>query len=84
MILYLALGWLAVAYLGEVRAGVGVGGLVLLGLGGVLYTAGAIIYALRRPDPRPAVFGYHEIFHALVIAASVCHFAVNARAIAGH
>jgi len=43
---------------------------------GVLYSMGAIIYAARRPDPAPAVFGYHEIFHALVVAAAVCHFGV--------
>ena len=45
-------------------------------LGGVLYSIGAIIYTARHPDPSPAVFGYHEIFHVLVVAAAVCHFAV--------
>jgi hemolysin III len=44
--------------------------------GGLLYTAGAISYHRRRPDPYPSVFGYHEIFHAFVIAAAVCHFGV--------
>jgi hypothetical protein len=43
--------------------------------GGVLYTLGAIVYALKRPDPLPTVFGFHEVFHAFVVAASVCHFA---------
>ena len=47
----------------------------LLVVGGALYTAGAVIYALRRPDPVPRIFGYHEVFHVLVIAASACHFA---------
>lgn len=50
-------------------------GLALLLLGGVLYSAGAAIYAAKRPDPAPAIFGYHEIFHALVIAGSACHYA---------
>lgn len=75
-VLYVALGWLMVAYLGEVRAGIGDALLAVILLGGVFYTLGAIIYALRRPDPAPLVFGYHEIFHLLVIAAAGCHFAV--------
>jgi hemolysin III len=44
--------------------------------GGLLYTAGAIVFARRRPDPRPAVFGYHEIWHALMVAAATCHYAM--------
>ena len=47
-------------------------------LGGVLYTLGAVVYARKRPDPSPAVFGYHEIFHALVIAAAALQYAVIA------
>jgi hemolysin III len=54
---------------------------VLLAAGGVVYSLGAAVYALRRPDPFPRVFGYHEIFHALVIAGAGCHFAVVARAL---
>jgi hemolysin III len=52
--------------------------LTLLGLGGVLYTVGAVVYAVRRPGPVPAVFGYHEVFHALVIAAAAVQYAVIA------
>jgi hemolysin III len=51
---------------------------VLLGTGGVLYTAGALVYVLRRPDPAPAVFGYHEVFHAMVVVAASAHFAAVA------
>ena len=50
----------------------------VLAAGGLLYTIGAVVYALRRPDPIPAVFGYHEVFHALVIAAAALQFAVIA------
>ena len=46
--------------------------------GGLLYTLGALVYALRRPDPRPAVFGFHEVFHVLVIAAVACQYAAVA------
>jgi hemolysin III len=47
----------------------------LIAAGGVLYTAGAIVLALRRPDPNPLVFGYHEIWHVCVVTASLCHYA---------
>ena len=63
------------------RAALGGGAIVLLAGGGALYTVGAVVYATRRPDPFPRVFGYHEIFHALVVAAAACHFAVAAAAI---
>jgi hemolysin III len=75
---YLALGWVAVIAMPELASRLGAGGVALLMGGGLLYTAGAIIYAAQRPDPRPAVFGYHEIFHALVLAAAAAHFAVVA------
>ena len=50
----------------------------MVAAGGLLYTAGALVYAFRRPDPAPAVFGYHEVFHALVIAAAALQYAVIA------
>lgn len=77
--LYLALGWTMVAFWPDVRSSLGVPMLRLLLAGGTLYTAGAIVYALRRPDPLPRWFGYHEIFHACVVAACICHFLVIAR-----
>ena len=70
----IALGWIAVAALPEVGDRVGATAVVLLGAGGLLYTVGAVVYAVRRPDPAPAVFGYHEIFHVFVIAAALAHF----------
>ena len=76
--LCVALGWIAVAALPQLGAAIGIVGLTLLGLGGVLYTVGGVVYALRRPDPAPAVFGYHEVFHVLVIAAAALQYAVIA------
>lgn len=72
------LGWVAVAALPQLEGAIGIGGMVLLGLGGVLYTLGAVVYAVKRPDPVPAVFGYHEVFHTLVIAAAALQCAVIA------
>jgi hemolysin III len=76
--LYVGLGWIALAAVPQLEAAIGLFGLTLLGLGGVLYTLGAVVYAVRRPDPVPAVFGYHELFHILVIAAAVLQYAVIA------
>ena len=76
--LYVSVGWMAVAALPQLGGAIGLAGMTLLGLGGVLYTLGAVVYAVRRPDPVPAVFGYHEIFHTLVIAAAALQCAVIA------
>jgi hemolysin III len=76
--LYVVLGWVAVAALPQLGTAIGIGGLTLLSLGGVLYTVGAVVYAVKRPNPVPAVFGYHEIFHILVIAAAALQYAVIA------
>ncbi len=72
--LYLALGWTAVLFADDFAASGAVAVLVLLATGGLLYTAGGVVYALRRPDPRPAWFGFHEVFHALTIAAFIVHY----------
>jgi hemolysin III len=74
----IALGWIGVVALPQLWAHAGLTGVGLLLAGGVLYTGGAIVYARRRPDPVPAVFGYHELFHALVIAAAACQYAAVA------
>ena len=81
--IYIALGWLAATSFGAIWRGVGTGGMVLLLLGGLFYTVGGVIYGARRPDPLPKVFGYHEIFHALVLAAAICHFAMILRVARG-
>jgi hemolysin III len=75
---YIALGWVAVAAMPALARELGAVGVGLVMLGGLMYTAGAIIYAMGRPNPAPATFGYHEIFHALVVAAAAAHFAVVA------
>jgi hemolysin III len=77
-IVYVILGWVAVAAFPDLIDELGITATVMIGLGGILYTLGAVVYALRRPDPAPAVFGYHEIFHALVIAAAAIQYAVVA------
>ncbi len=77
--LYLLLGWLVVAELPALAAAIGASAMIALATGGMIYSVGALIYALRRPDPLPAVFGYHEVFHALVIVACGLHFGVIAR-----
>ncbi|GAC1546419.1 MAG: hemolysin III family protein [Myxococcales bacterium] len=75
-VLCVVMGWSAIPLMGSIRAATGTIGLELLLAGGVFYSLGALAYALRRPNPVPGVFGYHEVFHALVIVASVCHFGV--------
>jgi hemolysin III len=69
----IALGWVGVVAFPQI-AKIGVAGVVLTVAGGVCYTVGAIVYARRRPDPLPQTFGYHELFHLLVIAAAACQY----------
>jgi hemolysin III len=78
---YVLFGWIVVPVLPALRGALGSGAIALLAAGGGTYTVGALVYATRRPDPFPRVFGYHEVFHALVIAAAACHFAVAVAAI---
>jgi len=75
---YVLLGWVAVAAFPDMIDELGITATAMVAGGGILYTAGAIVYARRRPDPVPAVFGYHEVFHALVIAAAALQYAVVA------
>jgi hemolysin III len=75
---YLALGWVAVIAMPQLIDRLPAAPLVLLATGGLLYTIGAAIYAAKRPDPWPRVFGFHEVFHAFVIAAALVHFVAMA------
>ncbi len=72
--LFIALGWLAVAALPQIIRGSEVVPLILIAAGGLMYTGGAVVLLRRRPDPSPRIFGYHEVWHALVVAAAVCHY----------
>jgi hemolysin III len=77
-LIYLSLGWVAVAAFPELWTSLGVAGTLLVAFGGLLYTAGAVVYATQRPNPNPAVFGYHEVFHLFVIAAAIAQYAAIA------
>ncbi|MGO9972154.1 MAG: PAQR family membrane homeostasis protein TrhA [Solirubrobacteraceae bacterium] len=75
---YIALGWTAAGALPELGKSIGLTALALMVMGGACYSVGAIIYATKRPDPAPAVFGYHELFHVLTIVAAALQYAVIA------
>ncbi len=72
--LYIVLGWVAAFVLPPLLDGVGVAGVVLVAVGGVLYSLGGLVYGLRRPDPSPRWFGFHEVFHAFTVAAYVAQY----------
>jgi len=71
---YIALGWVAVFYLGDIMSTGGAAVVSLLAVGGVLYSAGGVVYALKRPNPSPRWFGFHEVFHAMTLGAYVVHY----------
>lgn len=80
---YVALGWVAVFYLGPLLEG---GGPVVVGLivaGGLLYTVGAVVYGTKRPNPSPRWFGFHEVFHACTVAAFLAHYGAVALSVTG-
>ena len=72
--LYLILGWVSAFYIAVILHNAGVAAMVLLAVGGALYSIGGILYALRWPDPWPNTFGYHEFFHACTVVAAICHY----------
>lgn len=72
--IYVALGWAAVFYFGDFAANAGTAVLVLMVLGGALYTLGGVVYGFRRPDPFPRWFGFHEVFHSLTVAGFASHY----------
>jgi hemolysin III len=71
---YIALGWVAAFVMPDLLRNAGVAAFVLLIAGGVVYTLGAVVYALKRPDPWPGVFGFHEVFHLCTLVAASCHY----------
>lgn len=72
--LYIVLGWVAVFFIPQFIAAVGIAAVILVVIGGVLYSLGAVVYARKRPDPSPAWFGFHELFHSLTIGAYACQW----------
>ena len=80
-VIYVLLGWAILPVMPALAVRLGPGAVGLLAAGGITYSLGAVVYAVRRPDPFPRVFGYHEVFHALVVVAAGLHLAVTAQAI---
>jgi hemolysin III len=72
--LYVVVGWVAVFFLPDLIDGAGVPAVVMIVIGGILYTLGAIVYATKRPNPSPTTFGFHEVFHLLTVAAFATHY----------
>lgn len=72
--LYILLGWVVAFVIPDLVANAGVAPLILLAVGGVLYSAGAILYATKWPNPWPTTFGHHEFFHAATVIAAICHY----------
>ncbi|MGD0854683.1 MAG: hemolysin III family protein [Dehalococcoidia bacterium] len=83
ILIYLLMGWMALIPLGQLLANMPISSLWLLLAGGVAYSVGAVIYALKKPNPVPGVFGFHEIFHSLIIIGAVLHYFMIYAAIKG-
>jgi hemolysin III len=82
VMLYLGMGWLIVVTVPALSRAIGFEGIAWSVAGGLVYSVGALIYVLKRPNPIPGVFGFHELWHMFVIAGSACHFWVMLRYIA--
>jgi hemolysin III len=76
-LLYVVMGWIGIIYFPEIKSSLDTTNIHLLVIGGVTYTIGAMIYAFKWPDPFPSLFGYHEVFHVLVVLGSGFHFCLN-------
>jgi len=74
VVLYIGLGWTAVWFAGDL-IDANLAAVILVLVGGVAYTGGAVVYGLKRPDPSPGVFGFHEVFHTCTVIAFACHWA---------
>jgi hemolysin III len=79
----IALGWVGIVAMPQLVHTAGPAAVALLAAGGIAYTAGAIVYARRKPDPLPTIFGYHEIFHALTLVALSCQYVAIAVFVVG-
>jgi hemolysin III len=75
---YIGVGWVALVALPELAGSLGAWPVALLAVGGALYSAGAVVYATQRPDPWPATYGFHEVFHTLVVLAAAVHYVAMA------
>ena len=73
-ILYVVVGWVAIFFLPGLIEGAGVPAVMLIIVGGILYTLGGLVYAIKRPNPSPDWFGFHEVFHALTVSAFIAHY----------
>ena len=71
---YIALGWVAAFVFPDLLSNAGVAAFVLIAAGGVVYTIGGVVYALKKPNPYPGVFGFHEVFHLCTLVAAACHY----------
>ncbi|ADD67915.1 channel protein, hemolysin III family [Denitrovibrio acetiphilus DSM 12809] len=78
-ILYIVMGWISVVAIYPIIKSIPAGGVLWLAAGGMCYTIGAVVYARKKPDPWPGVFGFHEIWHFFVLGGSFCHFIVMLR-----
>lgn len=79
--LFVVVGWVAVGYLADIRAALDPLAFGMLAVGGAMMTVGAVVYLVRWPDPWPETFGYHEVFHLIIIAGVACHFVAVARVV---
>ncbi|MFP2895978.1 hemolysin III family protein [Corallococcus sp. 4LFB] len=77
--LAIGVGWTMMPYFGDVFRALGTSAIVLILGGGLAYTLGALAYAFKRPNPRPGVFGYHEVFHAMTLVGAGLHFVLVLR-----
>jgi hemolysin III len=74
VVCYVMLGWVALFVFPQLLHDAGVAAFVLIAAGGVIYTLGALVYGMKRPNPWPGVFGFHEVFHACTLLAALCHY----------
>jgi hemolysin III len=72
--IYVAMGWAAIFYAGQFSSSGMTAVVVLIAVGGGLYTLGGLVYGLKKPNPFPNVFGFHEVFHSFVVSAFICHY----------